>query len=80
MLGIDGKATISGDVCRVSVAGLGPRRRQSRSLKAVCSQVRALIKIRLTYHVVHGWKIPLLHPSFGTQVGNPMTHYSGPGL
>ena len=40
MPGIVGKATISGDVCRVSVAGLGPRRRVSRSLKAACSQVR----------------------------------------
>jgi hypothetical protein len=42
MLGIDGNATISGDACRVSVAGLGPRRRVSRSLKAACSQVRNL--------------------------------------
>jgi hypothetical protein len=37
----------------------------------------ALVKIRLTYHVVHGWKISLLHSSSGTQVDNPMTHHSG---
>jgi len=35
-----------------------------------------MIKIHLTYHVVHGWKIPLLHPSSGTQVSNPITHHS----
>lgn len=41
------------------------------------SETWALVKIRLTYLVVHGWKIPLLHPSSGTQVDNPMTHDSG---
>ena len=41
------------------------------------SETWALIKIHLSYHVIHGWKIPLLHPSSGTQVGNSMTHHSG---
>ena len=41
------------------------------------SETWALIKIRFSYHVVHGWKIPLLHPSYGTQVDNLMTHHSG---
>ena len=42
MLGIDGNANVSGNPDRVSVAGLGPRRRLSRSLKAACSEVKKM--------------------------------------
>lgn len=44
MLDIDDKVIILSDVCKVSIASLNSRRQESRSLKAIYSQVR---KIRI---------------------------------